>query len=78
MCKITDQRWCIFPAENDTEFTREVKRLAAATANSSRLKIRIHRQTLEQLSAEVRLKGIPERGSSVDKVVEPKEEREFQ
>ena len=83
----------IFPAENDTELTTlEVKRLAAATANSSRLKIRIHRQTLEQVPGEVieverdllttskqlhRLKGIPEWGSSVDEVVEPKEEREF-
>ena len=83
----------VFPAENDTEFTTlEVKRLATATANSSHLKIRIHRQTLEQLPGEVieverdlltaskqlhRLNGIPECGSSLDKVVEPKEEREF-
>ena len=83
----------VFP-ENDTELTTlEVKRLAAATANSSHLKIHIHHQTLEQLPGEVieverdllttskqlhRLNGIPECGSSVDKVVEPKEECKFQ
>ena len=39
----------IFSAENDTELAiREVERLAAAAANSSRLKICIHRQTLER------------------------------
>ena len=84
----------IFSAENDTELAiREVERLAAAAANSSCLKIRIHRQTLERpLPPEVieverdllatlnklhGLKGIPECISSVDEVVEPKEEREF-
>lgn len=83
----------IFSAENDTELAiREVERLAAATANSSHLKICIHYQTLEQPPPEVieveqdllttlkelhRLKGLPECVSSVDEVVEPKEEREF-
>ena len=44
----------VFPAENDTELTTlEVKGLAAATANSSHLKVRIHHQTLEQLPGEV-------------------------
>ena len=44
----------VFPAENDTELTTlEIKRMAAATANSSHLKIRIYRQTLEQLPGEV-------------------------
>ena len=84
----------IFSAENDTELAiREVERLAAAAANASRLKIRIHHQTSEQLPPEVVeverdlvaalkelhiLKGIPaECVPSVDEVVEPKEEHEF-
>ena len=54
VCRLGDQRLMPhFPLKNGTELTtREVKRLTAATANSSRLKIRIHRQTLEQLPAE--------------------------
>ena len=92
-----DQDWrpaidAIFAAEHDTQLAiQEVEKLAAAAANTSRLKIHIQRPTCEQLPPQIitieqdllatvkelhKLKGTPaECVPSVDELVEPEEER---